>query len=107
VGSRDAWFPFEFSPFVPPPPPAPPTETKTDDPALQKKVTVTAPRRPGVLQAGAGWKAGLPTLADVAEDLHRDAGLEVIADSYIRARLPAPLGETTAVRALDAVAAEL
>lgn len=107
VGTRSTWFPLQWSPDPPPPPAVPIAQTATDDPDLKRKVTIAAPKRAGQPQPRLGWKVDLPTVADVAEALHRDAGLEVIADAYIRGRLSTPPGETTAVQALDTVAGRI
>jgi hypothetical protein len=89
-GDQRQYAPALWMPTFPPAPPAPTTETKTDDPALKQEVSFLAARpqaRPGSPPPSGGWRAGLLTVGDIGEALHQAAGLEVVADSFIRARL--------------------
>jgi hypothetical protein len=95
--------------------------TVTDDPALKREVELTfrSPGPPGgdpglaagvaALILGGDRPAGLPTVSDVAEQLHRATGLEVLADCFVRARLDRGLvsGRRPVVRILDALSQEL
>jgi beta-lactamase regulating signal transducer with metallopeptidase domain len=96
--------------------------TATDDPALTQRVRLElraprARRSPAdpdyestwQFFGGSAWPAGMETLADLGEALHRATGLQIVADGYIRARL-APesvAGERSVVSILDQVANEL
>jgi hypothetical protein len=79
------------------PPALPAPAVETDDPDLKRPVDLTPllerMRRPNAMPAEAGekpdaaWPAGMVRVSDLAEALHRSTGLEVLADSFVRARL--------------------
>lgn len=83
--------------------PAPAAVTSTDDPALKRQVVLVLPgpaTEPRLIaggsftssaRTGTVWPARA-AVADVAEAIHKATGIEVIADSFVGARLdPAPL----------------
>jgi hypothetical protein len=94
-------------------------ERTTDDPDLKREVELTlpGPAKPplpvsghliGAAQLGSVWPEQA-TVGDVAEAIHRATGLEVVADSFVAARLnPALLrGRQPLIKVLDILAEEL
>jgi hypothetical protein len=105
---------------LPQPPPMDEAErhaTERDDPVLQRIVALTLRRPPAPgsertrpeESASSAWPAGWATLGEVAEALHQATGLEVVADSFTRARLdPRRLADRRpVVEILDRLAEEL
>src|SRR5205085_2819956 len=83
-------------------PPAPfptPPQGVQDDPLLRREVSLSFPRKAeagrsrdetplqSILAAGGEWPPSWVTLGEVAEALHNSAGVDVLADSFVRARL--------------------
>jgi hypothetical protein len=103
--------------------PAPPVTTETDDPDLRRQVELTFPeaRSPPPASSwgehwnafgwfgGDAWPLDWPTSGDIAEALHRATGLEIVADSFVRARLERSrlTGRHSVVQILDTLAHEL
>jgi hypothetical protein len=96
----------------------------TDDPLLRQEVNLSDQRAPRQEHGGAPgqppwvdtllhplsvWPAGMVTLADLSEAIHRATRLEVLADSFIRARIDrqAIAGRRPLHQLLDRVAAEM
>src|SRR5207302_10706357 len=65
--------------------------------------------RQSILAAGGEWPASWVTLGEVAEALHEAAGVDVLADSFVRARVaPEKLaGKRSLAAVLETVAKEL
>ena len=110
VGTSKAYFPMQWGIGTPLATKGPVPDTVTEDAALKRPVTLPpAPvrRDPGGF-TGASWPEDLPTVADVAEALHRDAGLEVVAEGFIRGRLRTPAaGPVPAIKLLDTLSNRL
>jgi hypothetical protein len=112
---RKEWAALSWAPRLPPRAPRPSTAGAAD-PELQQVVRLNVARpAPKVRPAddalsfeGRNWPRW-PTLGDVLGALHRETGLEVLADSHARARLdPARLAAPQPVgRLLDAIAEAL
>jgi hypothetical protein len=98
-----------------PAPPAREAEPSAADPALQREVQIPpgAPvAEPPASAAGTEaqrWAPGMLTLGELCEALHRQAGLEVVADSFVRARVHRELasGRRTARHLLDLASTHL
>ncbi len=113
-GTRRRTLPLQWFLDVPAPPQTA-TETVTADPRLLQEVALSLPRPlppapvlAALTTSSRSWPAR-HTLGEVAEALHRRTGLEVVADSFCRAR-PEPAlaaGRGPLVRLLDRLAVSL
>jgi beta-lactamase regulating signal transducer with metallopeptidase domain len=95
--------------------------TQTTDPVLLRPVTLRFPKpEPGratidpetlarAYEVFGVWPAGLRTVGEIAAALHQATGLEVVADSFVRARVAPDLFQEPRppVAILDALAEEL
>lgn len=94
--------------------------TRTRDPELTRAVQLTFPKPDWQRTAVDGkafaeaysasvfgaWPDDVRTIGEIAAALHRATGLQIVADSFVRARVPADLaaGSRPVVEILDAVA---
>jgi hypothetical protein len=118
--------PVMWSPEVAPAPAGPRVAVATSqDPALQREVDLPLSKPPAgsppsptaaagaasMLFFGSGRdpRAGMPTLGEVGEAIHRAAGLEIVADSFIRDRLNSAglTGRRPLAQILDTIGREM